>query len=40
MNFYLINLLDNVKSLRIFKKVDAKIYDGNENNLKVIDIIS
>ena len=30
--------IDNVRSLRIFKKVETKIYDGSENNLKSIDI--
>ena len=30
--------LDRVKSLGIFKKVDAKISDGSNENLKVIDI--
>ena len=30
--------IDNVRSLRIFKNVETKIYDGSENNLKSIDI--
>tara|TARA_Y100001970_G_scaffold95369_1_gene120179 strand:+ start:28778 stop:31021 length:2244 start_codon:yes stop_codon:yes gene_type:complete len=30
--------IDNIRSLRIFKKVDTKIYDGSEENLKSIDI--
>ncbi len=30
--------LDNIRSLRIFKKVDSKITDGSEDNLKLIDI--
>ncbi len=30
--------LDNIKGLRIFKDVNAKISDGREENLKVIDI--
>jgi len=30
--------LDNIRSLRIFKKVDAKISDGSDQNLKIIDI--
>ncbi len=30
--------IDNIKSLRIFKKVDSKISDGSEDNLKVVDI--
>ncbi len=30
--------IDNIKSLRIFKKVDSKISDGSDNNLKLIDI--
>ena len=30
--------IDNVRSLRIFKKVDAKISDGSEDSLKQIDI--
>ena len=30
--------IDNIKSLRIFKKVDTKISDGSENNLKLVDI--
>ncbi len=31
--------IDRVKSLGIFKKVDTKIYDGSNENLKVVDII-
>ena len=30
--------IDNIRSLRIFKNVETKIYDGSENNLKSIDI--
>ena len=31
--------LDNIRSMRIFKTVKAKITDGTDKNLKVIDII-
>ena len=31
--------IDRVKSLGIFKKVDSKIYDGSDENLKIVDII-
>ncbi len=31
--------LDNIRSMRIFKTVKAKITDGTDQNLKVIDII-
>ena len=31
--------IDRVKSLGLFKKVDTKIYDGSNKNLKVVDII-
>ena len=31
--------IDSIRSLRIFKKVESKIYDGSEDNLKSVDII-
>ena len=31
--------IDRVKSLGIFKKVETKVYDGSNENLKVVDII-
>ena len=31
--------IDNIKSLRIFKKVEGKIKNGTNENLKIIDII-
>ena len=31
--------IDRVKSLGIFKKVDTKIYNGSNENLKIVDII-
>ena len=31
--------IDSIKSLRIFKKVNGKIKDGSDENLKIIDII-
>ena len=31
--------IDRVKSLGLFKKVDTKIYEGSNKNLKVVDII-
>ena len=31
--------IDRVKSLGLFKKVDTKIYDGSNKNLKVVDIL-
>ncbi len=31
--------IDNIKSLRIFKKVDTEIRNGSDENLKIVDII-
>ncbi len=31
--------IDKVKSLGIFKKVETKVYDGSNKNLKIVDII-